>query len=162
MQSHQRVVLQIESEMAGCLDFLQSVYETFGFTFELKLSTMPEKALGSKETWDKAEAALARSLDAFGKPWVINPGDGAFYGPKVCVCVCVVFTISSPPWLFRAFPYFEPACTAQPTALCRSTLRFGTLSSGRSSARRSNLISSFQSDLSWSTFQARAMCSVQL
>lgn len=78
---------QIESEMAGCLDFLEYVYSKFGFSFELNLSTRPAKALGDMETWDMAEAALKKSLEAFGHPWKLNPGDGAFYGPKIDITI---------------------------------------------------------------------------
>jgi len=65
------------------LDFLSYVYKIFGFDFKLELSTRPENAIGDQELWDKAEKALAEALDLFGKPWKVNPGDGAFYGPKI-------------------------------------------------------------------------------
>merc|ERR1712002_248326 len=74
---------QIKSEMSGCLDFLKHVYSIFGFTYQLRLSTRPEKFLGDIEVWDKAEADLSASLDGAGLPWKLNPGDGAFYGPKI-------------------------------------------------------------------------------
>jgi len=74
---------QIKSEMAGCLDFLKHVYSVFGFTYQLRLSTRPEKFLGDIAVWDKAEKDLAESLDKMGIPWKLNPGDGAFYGPKI-------------------------------------------------------------------------------
>lgn len=77
----------IESEMKGCLEFLSAVYETFGFEFQLRLSTRPEKYLGEVAFWDKAEEQLRGSLDAFGRPWELNPGDGAFYGPKIDITV---------------------------------------------------------------------------
>ncbi|XP_021536169.1 threonine--tRNA ligase 2, cytoplasmic [Neomonachus schauinslandi] len=76
-------VEQIEEEINGCLQFLQSVYSTFGFSFQLNLSTRPENFLGDVEIWDEAEKQLQNSLVEFGKPWKINPGDGAFYGPKI-------------------------------------------------------------------------------
>ncbi|XP_004852723.1 probable threonine--tRNA ligase 2, cytoplasmic isoform X1 [Heterocephalus glaber] len=76
-------VEQIEEEIKGCLQFLQSVYSTFGFSFQLNLSTRPEKFLGEMEMWDEAEKQLQNSLIEFGKPWKMNPGDGAFYGPKI-------------------------------------------------------------------------------
>ncbi|XP_019582177.2 threonine--tRNA ligase 2, cytoplasmic isoform X2 [Rhinolophus sinicus] len=76
-------VEQIEEEIKGCLQFLQSVYSTFGFSFQLNLSTRPENFLGEIETWDEAERQLQNSLMEFGKPWKMNPGDGAFYGPKI-------------------------------------------------------------------------------
>ncbi|XP_021488945.1 threonine--tRNA ligase 2, cytoplasmic isoform X2 [Meriones unguiculatus] len=77
------MVEQIEEEIKGCLNFLQSVYSTFGFSFQLNLSTRPEHFLGEIEMWDEAERQLQNSLMEFGKPWKINPGDGAFYGPKI-------------------------------------------------------------------------------
>ena len=80
---------QIESEVIDALDFMKSVYTTFGMTYKLELSTRPKKALGEKALWDKAESALARAMDSFaGKGgWRINPGDGAFYGPKIDIKV---------------------------------------------------------------------------
>ncbi|XP_048337632.1 threonine--tRNA ligase 1, cytoplasmic-like [Sphaerodactylus townsendi] len=78
---------QIEEEIKGCLDFLQSVYSVFGFTFQLHLSTRPENFLGEKEIWDQAEKQLQNSLDDFGEPWKLNPGDGAFYGPKIDITI---------------------------------------------------------------------------
>lgn len=80
---------QIEDEVLGALDFMKSVYTTFGMTYKLELSTRPKKALGDIELWDRAEAALARAMDTFaGKGgWRENPGDGAFYGPKIDIKV---------------------------------------------------------------------------
>lgn len=78
---------QIVSEVQGVLNMLQRVYDIFGFTFELMLSTRPEKYLGDIETWNRAESALEGALNAFGKPWQINEGDGAFYGPKIDIQV---------------------------------------------------------------------------
>ena len=74
---------QIKAEMAGCLDFLKHVYGIFGFSYQLRLSTRPEKFIGDIEVWDKAEKDLSESLDSLGVPWKLNPGDGAFYGPKI-------------------------------------------------------------------------------
>ncbi|XP_039933445.1 threonine--tRNA ligase 1, cytoplasmic-like [Hirundo rustica] len=74
---------QIEEEIKGCLDFLKSVYAVFGFTFQLHLSTRPENYLGDSEIWDHAEKQLQNSLNNFGQQWNLNPGDGAFYGPKI-------------------------------------------------------------------------------
>ncbi|XP_029916562.1 threonine--tRNA ligase 1, cytoplasmic [Myripristis murdjan] len=74
---------QIEGEIKGCLDFLRTVYDVFGFTFKLNLSTRPEKFLGDPAVWDQAEKQLENSLNEFGEKWVLNPGDGAFYGPKI-------------------------------------------------------------------------------
>jgi threonyl-tRNA synthetase len=75
--------------MLGSLDFIKSVFTTFGMTYKLDLSTRPKKALGEKEIWDRAEAALARAMDNFAAEggWKVNPGDGAFYGPKVDIKV---------------------------------------------------------------------------
>lgn len=74
---------QIMDEIKGCLAFLDSVYSIFGFSYSLRLATRPEKFLGEVETWDLAENQLQRALVSFGQPWELNPGDGAFYGPKV-------------------------------------------------------------------------------
>ncbi|KAI5237221.1 Threonine--Trna Ligase 2, Cytoplasmic [Manis pentadactyla] len=78
---------QIEEEIKGCLQFLQSVYSTFGLSFKLNLSTRPENFLGEIEIWDAAEKQLQNSLIEFGEPWKVNPGDGAFYGPKIDIKV---------------------------------------------------------------------------
>jgi len=76
---------QVKDEVLGALEFMKFVYDTFGMTYKLELSTRPKKALGSKELWDGAEAALATAMDEFGGKgsWRVNPGDGAFYGPKI-------------------------------------------------------------------------------
>ncbi|TPX73622.1 threonine---tRNA ligase [Chytriomyces confervae] len=75
---------QLTTEIASCFDFLKSVYENvFGFTWSMKLSTRPEKYLGDLETWDKAESILEEALNKSGYKWEVNPGDGAFYGPKI-------------------------------------------------------------------------------
>ena len=77
---------QIQSEVCEFIDFLHSVYDDFGFDREnliYKLSTRPEKRVGSDEIWDKAEKALAEALDAKELPWEELPGEGAFYGPKI-------------------------------------------------------------------------------
>ncbi|XP_031492156.1 threonine--tRNA ligase, mitochondrial 1 [Nymphaea colorata] len=78
---------QIKDEVRSVLDFINHVYDIFGFTFELELSTRPTNFLGDIQTWEKAEAALADALNEFGKPWQINEGDGAFYGPKIDIGV---------------------------------------------------------------------------
>lgn len=74
-------------EITATLDFLDHVYGIFGFKFELELSTRPAQRLGDEELWDKAEAALQAALEKFGRPWKLNPGDGAFYGPKIDIKV---------------------------------------------------------------------------
>lgn len=78
---------QIEEEMRGCLDFLQKVYGLFGLGFHLKLSTRPEKYLGELAVWEEAEKRLSQALDSFGHPWTVDPGDGAFYGPKIDITI---------------------------------------------------------------------------
>src|SRR3954447_13622634 len=74
---------QIEEEVVRCLDFGFFIYDQFGFAPTLELSTRPEKRVGTDEMWDRAEAALQRALDGRGLEYELNPGDGAFYGPKV-------------------------------------------------------------------------------
>ena len=75
---------QIESEMTELLKMLRGVYETFQFgAMQVKLSTRPERHMGSLEVWAQAEDSLAQSLKREGIDYKINPGDGAFYGPKI-------------------------------------------------------------------------------
>jgi threonyl-tRNA synthetase len=78
---------QITAEVKSTLDFLKHIYGIFGFTFELRLSTRPEKFLGTIETWSLAEKQLEEALDQFGQKWTINEGDGAFYGPKIDITI---------------------------------------------------------------------------
>eukprot|EP00072_Mus_musculus_P073454 XP_017175217.1 PREDICTED: threonine--tRNA ligase, mitochondrial isoform X2 [Mus musculus] len=73
---------QLEAEIQGCLDFLRCVYSVLGFSFHLALSTRPPGFLGEPRLWDQAEQVLQQALEKFGEPWDLNPGDGAFYGPK--------------------------------------------------------------------------------
>ncbi len=74
----------IQSEVAAFIEFLHEVYADFGFTDIIyKLSTRPEERVGSDESWDKAEKALADALDTAGLDWEELPGEGAFYGPKI-------------------------------------------------------------------------------
>jgi threonyl-tRNA synthetase len=75
---------QIQSEVAAFMDLAFSVYEDFGFTdVATKLSTRPEQRVGADELWDKAEVALQNALNERGLDWQLQPGDGAFYGPKI-------------------------------------------------------------------------------
>ena len=75
---------QIESEVVAFTQLLQKVYKDFGFTDIIyKLSTRPEKRIGTEESWDRAEAALANGLKASGCEFEYLPGEGAFYGPKI-------------------------------------------------------------------------------
>ncbi|OAQ31793.1 threonyl-tRNA synthetase [Linnemannia elongata AG-77] len=78
---------QVGEEIDATLDFLQHVYGIFGFEFSLALSTRPEKFLGKIEEWDIAEKHLADALNRFGRPWSVNPQDGAFYGPKIDILI---------------------------------------------------------------------------
>ncbi|HSD77763.1 MAG TPA: threonine--tRNA ligase [Solirubrobacteraceae bacterium] len=74
---------QVEDEVIRCLDFGFHIYEVFGFEPRLELSTRPEKRIGTDAMWDEAEAALAGALERRGLSYELNPGDGAFYGPKI-------------------------------------------------------------------------------
>lgn len=75
---------QIATEAANFIKLTMQVYDDFGFSdVTLKLSTRPAKRVGADELWDKAEAALAAALDEAGLKWELQPGEGAFYGPKV-------------------------------------------------------------------------------
>jgi threonyl-tRNA synthetase len=74
---------QVESEVVQCLRFGFDLYRLFGLEPRLELSTRPEQRIGSDEMWDRAEAALAGALASEGLDYELNPGDGAFYGPKI-------------------------------------------------------------------------------
>ncbi|KAG7897984.1 hypothetical protein KL905_004303 [Ogataea polymorpha] len=78
---------QIEDEISGVFDFLQHIYGIFGFEFKMELSTRPEKYVGDIETWNNAEAKLESALNKWGGKWELNPGDGAFYGPKIDIMI---------------------------------------------------------------------------
>jgi threonyl-tRNA synthetase len=75
---------QIQQEVAACIEMVFDTYKTFGFEeIEIKLSTRPEQRVGSDEIWDKAEEALAQALTNNGIEFEYQPGEGAFYGPKI-------------------------------------------------------------------------------
>jgi threonyl-tRNA synthetase len=75
---------QVQGEAVTFIDLLQKIYADFGFEeILIKLSTRPAKRMGSDEAWDKAEDSLQAALDAKGLKWGLNPGEGAFYGPKI-------------------------------------------------------------------------------
>ena len=74
---------QLTDEIVGVVNLIDSVYQKFGFTYHLELSTRPEDSMGSDEDWERAEAGLKEALERLGKDYVINEGDGAFYGPKI-------------------------------------------------------------------------------
>ncbi|KAK7461132.1 threonyl-tRNA synthetase [Stygiomarasmius scandens] len=79
---------QLEDELGALFDFMQHIYGLFGFEFHLELSTRPEKFLGDIKTWDVAEAQLTKALDKhYPGKWELNPGDGAFYGPKIDITI---------------------------------------------------------------------------
>ncbi|WP_305831846.1 aminoacyl--tRNA ligase-related protein [Klebsiella pneumoniae] len=75
---------QLEGECKSILHLVLDIYKQFGFEeVEIKLSTRPEKRMGSDTDWDRLENALSASLEAQGLQWSVNPGEGAFYGPKL-------------------------------------------------------------------------------
>ena len=75
---------QIQAEVSSFIDLVFEVYETFGFNeIIIKLSTRPEKRVGSEEIWDKSEGALTKALNNKNLKWELQPGEGAFYGPKI-------------------------------------------------------------------------------
>jgi threonyl-tRNA synthetase len=74
---------QIEDEVIACLDFGFFLYDVFGLEPRLELSTRPERRIGDDTMWDRAEAALEGALKRRGLEYDLNPGDGAFYGPKI-------------------------------------------------------------------------------
>lgn len=74
---------QIGSEIKGVVRLIDEVYSLFGFKYHVELSTRPENSMGSDEDWERATAGLKGALDELGMPYVINEGDGAFYGPKI-------------------------------------------------------------------------------
>ena len=74
---------QTESEILGVMSLIDSFYKVFGFDYSLELSTRPKDSMGTDEQWETATDALIHALKKNGKPYVINEGDGAFYGPKI-------------------------------------------------------------------------------
>ncbi|MDP7184603.1 MAG: threonine--tRNA ligase [Paracoccaceae bacterium] len=75
---------QIQAECARFIDFLANIYEELGFPeFEIKFATRPEKRVGTDESWDYVEGALENAIKAVGRDYTLEPGDGAFYGPKL-------------------------------------------------------------------------------
>ena len=74
---------QIEAEIFGCLDYASYLYDLFGMEARFELSTRPEKKVGTDEEWDFTEGALRSALDRRGIEYVLMPGEGAFYGPKI-------------------------------------------------------------------------------
>ena len=74
---------QIIDEIKGVISLIDTIYSQFGFKYRVELSTMPENHIGEKETWDMATATLEKALNEIGMKFAVNPGDGAFYGPKI-------------------------------------------------------------------------------
>lgn len=74
---------QIRDEIKGVISLIDGIYKTFGFEYHLELSTRPEDSMGSDEEWEAAENGLRGALEELNLPFVINEGDGAFYGPKI-------------------------------------------------------------------------------
>ena len=74
---------QIKDEIIGVIDFVDFTYSLFGFKYHIELSTRPEKSMGTEEEWEIATNALKEAMDQKGLPYIINEGDGAFYGPKL-------------------------------------------------------------------------------
>lgn len=74
---------QVTDEVQGVMRLIDEVYRKFGFSYEIELSTRPEHSIGSDEDWQLATEALEKAVQGMGKPYVVNEGDGAFYGPKL-------------------------------------------------------------------------------
>jgi threonyl-tRNA synthetase len=74
---------QIQEEIIGVIDFVDYVYKAFGFKYHVELSTKPENAIGDDEMWEQATEALRQALERKNLDYVVNEGDGAFYGPKI-------------------------------------------------------------------------------
>lgn len=74
---------QIQDEIEEVIDFVDAVYKVFGFKYHVELSTKPENAIGDDQLWDEAIEALRLALESKGLDYIINEGDGAFYGPKI-------------------------------------------------------------------------------
>ena len=74
---------QIKDEIKGVIDMIDYVYNLFGFKYHIELSTQPEDSMGTKEEWDIATNSLREAMEEKGLPYIINEGDGAFYGPKL-------------------------------------------------------------------------------
>lgn len=74
---------QIEDEITNIIELIDTMYQTFGFTYKIELSTRPEDSMGSDELWNQAETALKNVLENSGRDYQLNEGDGAFYGPKI-------------------------------------------------------------------------------
>ncbi len=74
---------QVKDEIKGVIDLADRIYKTFGFSYRVELSTKPENAMGSDEIWEKATSSLEEALKDKKIDYIVNEGDGAFYGPKI-------------------------------------------------------------------------------
>lgn len=74
---------QLTDEIIGVVNLIDTVYQKFGFSYHVELSTRPENSMGSDEDWANAEEGLRKALERLGMDYVVNEGDGAFYGPKI-------------------------------------------------------------------------------
>ena len=79
---------QLSEEIQSGIKMMRDVYRTFGLTnYHIELSTRPKQRMGRDQLWDRAEEALAESLKALNMAYTIHPGEGAFYGPKLDICI---------------------------------------------------------------------------
>ena len=78
---------QVSAEIKEHMSFIKDLLDAFGFEYEINFSTKPAKAIGDDEVWEKAEAAIVEALKEMNHPYVLNAGDGAFYGPKLDIKV---------------------------------------------------------------------------
>jgi threonyl-tRNA synthetase len=74
---------QMKQEIVGVINLMKKIYSLFNFEYKVELSTKPDNSMGTKEQWDIAEKALQDALDSLNMKYELNPGDGAFYGPKI-------------------------------------------------------------------------------
>src|SRR5699024_10318012 len=74
---------QVEEEVFAMMELADRLYKTFGFEYSVELSTRPDDYMGELEDWERAESSLKSALEKVGLDYDINPGDGAFYGPKI-------------------------------------------------------------------------------
>jgi len=74
---------QMKQEIVGVINLMEKIYSLFNFEYKVELSTKPENSMGTKEQWDIAENALQEALESLNMKYELNPGDGAFYGPKI-------------------------------------------------------------------------------
>ena len=127
---------QMEDELSGFLKFLDEVYEVFGLTYEMKLSTRPEGYLGELEVWDKAEAALKASLDRSGREWKLNEGDGASMDRRLTSRCLMLSSVDSS-------ALRSSSISSSPSdSTCRTSTRTTIRSSPSSSTERSSALSS--------------------